>query len=127
MDGALLGPHALEFGLSVTRRCSALRHSTEPAAAAVQRQLRGSQFRRLTVRNGSATPVRLIELLTYGVHRMSTGPVRPWATALENGRVRPAVALCQLYSETGHLIARMTGSGRQCEYAAATGSRPSAP
>ena len=70
---------------------------------------------------GSAAPVRLFKLLTYRVHRMLIRATRRLATALKIGRVRVAVGLWRLYSETGHrrrnfLIARMTGTGRQFQF-----------
>jgi len=71
----------------------------------------------LNARNGSAAPGRLTKLLRSQVHQMSIRAARPWATALENGRVREAVARWRPYFENGHpngdfLIDRMTGSGR---------------
>jgi hypothetical protein len=77
----------------------------------------GGRTRYFSVSCGSAAPVQLTKLLTYRVHRLSVGTGCLWATALENGRARLAVALWRLYFETGHrrhecLIARMTGSGR---------------
>jgi len=75
-------------------------------------------------RLGSAVPVRLIELRTYGLHRRSTSAARLRATALENECFRAGVGLWPLYFETGHwcgdfLANRRTGSGRLCEFAAA--------
>jgi hypothetical protein len=45
----------------------------EPFATSPRRrQLRGDQFRAVNFAEGSGVPVRLIELRTHGLHRMST-------------------------------------------------------
>ena len=83
-------------------------------------QLQSDEIRVADLRSGSAAPVQLTKLLTYRLHPLSIGTGCPWATALENGRARLAVALWWLYFETGHrrhelLFAQITGSGRVCE------------
>ena len=42
---------------------------------------------------GSAVPVWPLELRTYPLHPMPSSAARPWATALENERLRTAVGL----------------------------------
>ena len=77
---------------------------------------------------GSASSAFRTADITYRAHRMPIGAAKRWATALENDRVRVAVALWRLYFGTGHwlddfLIARMTGSGR-CRVLRQTSSTP---
>jgi len=111
-------------------RTSSIRGSSCPSLKVdrwIQRDLRGRCRARRANPTFShslvAVPVRPLELQTYGMHPSRPAPARLWATALENEPFeRPSsydgCALKPVITSDS-LAAQMTGSGRECEFAAA--------